>query len=650
MGSSHRHDLSSSVNSADAESHRGTPDTKSTALSPEDLQPKHITSTRVAPTSNQPPTFSLSTVPTFRGTGIDSTVAGHHDPFVTIKSGTVGTRPTGPPKLSPIAPTFTPMGLNENDGGSIVSQAMAAPIDSNRSTYLYTPGSLPSASMMSELAYDHTSRETYLTSPTTSANAFHSNPTSPGSLASPGTERQLPKLGRFTSEGSISRCVMISQIDRSTPPSEIETVISPKTFQSRKGLVFDHLSLTGTVYVKFTDIRDAIDAVASLHRLRGDWLVQYLPLPSRELHSREAFGTNSIASKYEGQLFVKAYFSGPSPFFDLDTVSRLILDLLNNYGGLKAYYAVITVYPIVAYRAEFFDTKDAEHAIVHLNGFRIAGCTMSVNRYHEEGPLIIGEEDCNLGGHSHHMSLDGNSTAWLTPEQSSPIALRYPIPNPNFNGSLVPGFYNFERQGRVPHFMMQGAGNGSQLAPHLRQFPALNLQTPPWGAFHSVHYGPGAVGQGRHSPFTSSNPVHQVPGNFLMPRGRHVREQSGGYHNVVDVNRIRQGADVRTTIMLRNIPNKINQFVIARSGSRWNCFNSDKVAEVSYATIQGKDCLVQKFRNSSVMLEHHSFRPKIFRTGDDALGGTEEPFPGPDNESKMRRSVENAEHVGKALI
>lgn len=146
----------------------------------------------------------------------------------------------------------------------------------------------------------------------------------------------------------------------------------PTKFQSRKDVVFDHLPLSGTVYVSFTDIRDALDAVASLHRLRGGWLVQYLPLPSRGLHPREAYGTNSIASRYEGQLLVKAYFSGPSPFFDLDTVSRLILDLLNNYGGLKAYYAVITVYPVVAYRAEFFDTKDAEHAIVHLNGFRIA--------------------------------------------------------------------------------------------------------------------------------------------------------------------------------------------------------------------------------------------------------------------------------------
>ncbi|EFE36749.1 hypothetical protein putatively related to meiosis protein [Trichophyton benhamiae CBS 112371] len=66
--------------------------------------------------------------------------------------------------------------------------------------------------------------------------------------------------------------------------------------------------------------------------------------------------------------------------------------------------------------------------------------------------------------------------------------------------------------------------------------------------------------------------------------------------------------------------------------------------------IQGKDCLVQKFRNSSVMLEHPSFRPKIFHTGTGPMAGTEDHFPGPDNPSKMRRSVENAEHVGMHII
>ncbi|SPN98296.1 uncharacterized protein DNG_01350 [Cephalotrichum gorgonifer] len=58
-------------------------------------------------------------------------------------------------------------------------------------------------------------------------------------------------------------------------------------------------------------------------------------------------------------------------------------------------------------------------------------------------------------------------------------------------------------------------------------------------------------------------------------------------------------------------PLDIIDFVNARGNQRWNCFKSDKVAEISYATIQGKDCLVQKFRNSSVMLEAPHYRPKV---------------------------------------
>ncbi|EGX91657.1 meiosis protein MEI2 [Cordyceps militaris CM01] len=175
---------------------------------------------------------------------------------------------------------------------------------------------------------------------------------------------------------------------------------------------------------------------------------------------------------------------------------------------------------------------------------------------------------------------------------------------------------------------------------------------------------------------------------------RNAFQSPSSHHNHVDVHRIREGIDVRTTIMLRNIPNKVDQamlkrivdesswgkydfmylridfandcnvgyafinfvdpldiidFVEARGNQRWNCFKSDKVAEVSYATIQGKDCLVQKFRNSSVMLEAAHYRPKLYFTSNGPMpemAGQEEQFPEPDNQSKMKRSCENAEHVG----
>jgi hypothetical protein len=50
----------------------------------------------------------------------------------------------------------------------------------------------------------------------------------------------------------------------------------------------------------------------------------------------------------------------------------------------------------------------------------------------------------------------------------------------------------------------------------------------------------------------------------------------------------------------------------------WPGFNSDKTAEISYATIQGREALVQKFRNSSVMQETPYCRPRLMYTLVDA--------------------------------
>jgi hypothetical protein len=149
--------------------------------------------------------------------------------------------------------------------------------------------------------------------------------------------------------------------------------------------------------------------------------------------------------------------------------------------------------------------------------------------------------------------------------------------------------------------------------------------------------------------------------------------------------KIRSGDDVRTTVMIRNIPNKVDaeefKKILDRSvrgkydfsylridfqnlcnvgyafvnftqaehilllhediaGKRWNIFNSDKIAEMCYATIQGLDCCIDKFRNSSVMLEWQPHRPKLWYTeieGPEKCG-LEKDFPGPTNYQKVSTS------------
>jgi hypothetical protein len=67
-------------------------------------------------------------------------------------------------------------------------------------------------------------------------------------------------------------------------------------------------------------------------------------------------------------------------------------------------------------------------------------------------------------------------------------------------------------------------------------------------------------------------------------------------------------------------------------------FNSDKIASICYANVQGREALIEKFRNSSVMLEEPSFRPKVFMTsGPNA--GEEAPFPMPSTRVRPKNDI-----------
>ncbi|KAI8393415.1 RNA recognition motif 2-domain-containing protein [Radiomyces spectabilis] len=151
--------------------------------------------------------------------------------------------------------------------------------------------------------------------------------------------------------------------------------------------------------------------------------------------------------------------------------------------------------------------------------------------------------------------------------------------------------------------------------------------------------------------------------------------------NTFDIDRVIQGKDKRTTFMIRNIPNKYTQqmliecinathkgtydflylridfknrcnvgyafinfidvqsvvsFARERVGKRWNRFNSEKRCALSYANIQGKEALIEKFKNSNVMEEDESYRPKIFCSSGPHKG-EERPFPSPTVPFELRR-------------
>lgn len=135
--------------------------------------------------------------------------------------------------------------------------------------------------------------------------------------------------------------------------------------------------------------------------------------------------------------------------------------------------------------------------------------------------------------------------------------------------------------------------------------------------------------------------------------------------NKVDLESIAAEKETRTTIMLRNIPNKVDVHALrkfldetnkntydflylrmdfankcnvgyafinfthpkhiatltkARRGKRWSQYNSLKVIDVSFANIQGCDALVQKFRDSPIICMEPEYRPKLFYTSGELIG------------------------------
>ncbi|XP_059656531.1 protein MEI2-like 4 [Cornus florida] len=139
----------------------------------------------------------------------------------------------------------------------------------------------------------------------------------------------------------------------------------------------------------------------------------------------------------------------------------------------------------------------------------------------------------------------------------------------------------------------------------------------------------------------------------------------------LDIDRIMRGEDNRTTLMIKNIPNKytskmllaaiderhrgtydfvylpidfknkcnvgyafinmtdpslIVPFYQSFNGKKWEKFNSEKVASLAYARIQGKSALIAHFQNSSLMNEDKRCRPILFHT-EGPNAGDQVPFP-----------------------
>ncbi|OJJ84919.1 putative meiosis protein MEI2 [Aspergillus glaucus CBS 516.65] len=581
----------------------GSSDTKLTAFSPEDVRSKGRSDSSVNTPLNDAGFRRVYSLPS-------------SDPFW----GQSG--PSNRVQLSPMAASFTPISMT----GNIASQSQfespltrdfsnVGRLAANSDPEIHGPGA-------GIIRFSEPNVPEY--GPVGNAHFARNNFTSSAPIEKLDSERR-------------SRAFVIENVPTNLSYMALAGFFNRREFGTLKGPVLTELSSMGNVYLSFTDSRDAKNAFEKVHLLRPEWHI--VPLTARELAQRSDPSLLPKTSDFEGQLLVAVYYDSRNPKLNQHSVSRSLEALVLTFGDIKKFSQLSNSQDNVSeFHLEFFNTRDAENASISLNGARVDDCVLEVSHFHPD--------------------LTNNNPYLPLPSPTTPVKDR-----------------SFHFEDPYPRRISLNHGRPTRT-------PCMELSPT----------GRSTVPQGEHADLMDwmSKTGENVLPSPRRELGRYSDSRPGN-QNAVDVERIRLGLDVRTTIMLRNIPNKIDQgmlksiidetsygkydfmylridfanncnvgyafinfedpidiidFVNARAGRSWNCFNSDKVAEVSYATIQGKDCLIQKFRNSSVMLEHPSFRPKIFHAGTGPLAGTEDRFPGPDNPSKMRRSIENAEHIG----
>lgn len=207
------------------------------------------------------------------------------------------------------------------------------------------------------------------------------------------------------------------------------------------------------------------------------------------------------------------------------------------------------------------------------------------------GPLIVGQQDTDISKALGNMNLstcrESYNADYLTSPLASPLFYSRSVNQSHGQGQGCVSEYQIEQSLSSTEeygsgFTPRSSGPSSPWSPAYSPYSDFGLHSPAWAAFN-----PGAVGQERATPLLPQSRSGHYPQQQRYSgksAGRHTHDYSSGHHNVVEVDRIRLGTDVRTTvcisnlylrvhaksrwqIMLRNIPNKIDQVIIVAAYS-----------------------------------------------------------------------------------
>ncbi|KAH6636087.1 hypothetical protein F5144DRAFT_591361 [Chaetomium tenue] len=530
---------------------------------------------------------------------------------------------------------------------------------------------------------------------------------SPGMNAGLGVNRQLfapQATAKFSCDLGISRCLVLY-----SPSFPITVTDAEGYLAGKRNLV----AAEGRVYLHLPNVRDARNIHDNVQLGSPHWCAEYIA--AAEFY--KACGpVAQIDPICDGKIQITAFDEGVN--FGAVHVETVVHTFLETQGEVFALLRQSETNDQTFRASVEFSDADIAISVVHkfnratlgLNG----AATMSRPVEGYNPPFNDSQAlDHNITSAFQGMGASENPqrpSGLLAPGRfsQSPARLRaqpqqyavYPVVYHGLQ-SAAPGRHMLDQTPTRG----QGVAHMAPMTPISGNMP---LMTP---LFNTT---PPDTPMAMHSDFTSPRSM-QPYGRQALDTRRHTAMRvnrtpyfnNAGHHNHVDVNRIRDGIDVRTTIMLRNIPNKVDQAMLKRivDESSWGKYDfmylridfandcklvsahsshpcnlidgpflvlvtpssTSWISSMPEATNAGIASRATRSPRSPTRFGFHADASKPskgkivwFRSFVTApscwrrliidprpdLAGQEEPFPEPDNQSKMKRSCENAEHVG----
>ena len=161
-----------------------------------------------------------------------------------------------------------------------------------------------------------------------------------------------------------------------------------------KHLGVNELTINGTIYVSFGDIRDALSAYTKVETLRSNWFVDCI---GTSRYFEKQFPRSGLPGfVFEGQISVRAEYGGVASQFSAHGIGNVVNEVLENYGEIMG-METTEVTPLSAtYRAEYYDSAAVPKVVAALQGFKIS---VSPQESHSRSLLT------RVGLHSGHLGV-----------------------------------------------------------------------------------------------------------------------------------------------------------------------------------------------------------------------------------------------------